>query len=231
MEGALRDLIDKPIYTTTNISHIHGWPTSYVRRGLGYRQLWSPKDLDILQKIDNQIVASYRDFIFLDIFHFFTKKGFKPKRRSNLLHHLAKNEDLFYKPEFELATDGAEVFRKQSFGQKIYDGVNIETSQISFLEFFEPILERRIFSAQTSVFSWQINKDFPDIIIHPAITFGKPHIRGHRIKSELVFDIHTARKATAQEIADEYEIENISLVQQAINFEMMRSEKQKATFH
>lgn len=231
MEGALRDLFDTPIYTTTNISHIHGWPTSYVRRGLGYRELWSPKDLDIPQKIDNQIVASYRDFIFLDIFHFFTKNFFKPKRRSNLLHHLAKIEDLFYKPEFELATDGAEVFRKQLFGQKIYDGVNIETSQISFLEFFEPILERRIFSTQKSVFSWQINKDFPDIIIHPAITFGKPHIKGHRIKSELLFDIHTARNATAQEIADEYEIENISVVQQAINFEMMRSEKQKVTFH
>lgn len=227
----MRDLFDTPIYTTTNISHIHGWPTSYVRRGLGYRELWSPKDLDIPQKIDNQIVASYRDFIFLDIFHFFTKNFFKPKRRSNLLHHLAKNEDLFYKPEFELATDGAEVFRKQLFGQKIYDGVNIETSQISFLEFFEPILERRIFSTQKSVFSWQISKDFPDIIIHPAITFGKPHIKGHRIKSELLFDIHTARNATAQEIADEYEIENISVVQQAINFEMMRSEKQKVTFH
>lgn len=227
----MRDLIDTPIYTTTNISHIHGWSTAYVRKGLSYRLLWNPEDLNIVQKIDNQIVASYRDFIFLDIFHFFTEKGFTPKRRSSLLHHLAKNEDLFYKPEFELATDGAEVFRKQSFGQEIYDGVNIETMQISFLEFFEPILERRIFSAQKAVFSWQIDAKFPDIIIHPAIAFGKPHIRGHRIKSELLFDIHTARKASAKEIAQEYEIENISLVQQAINFEMIRNETQKAALH
>lgn len=67
MEGALSDLIDKPIYTTTNISHIHGWPTSYVRRGLGQKHHWSPENFSELQKIDNQIVASYRDFVFLDI--------------------------------------------------------------------------------------------------------------------------------------------------------------------
>jgi len=227
----LRDLIDTPIYTTANISHIHGWPTAYVRKGLGYRQLWSPEDLDIVQKIDNQIVASYRDFIFLDIFHFFIEERIPPKRRSNILAEIAKNEDLFYEPEFELATDGAEVFRKQSFGQEIYDGVNIETRQRSFVEFLEPILKRRIFSPQTSVFSWQIDAKFPDIIIHPAITFGKPHIRGHRIKSELLFDIHTARKASAKEIAQEYEIENISLVQQAINFEKTRKKNQKVTLH
>ena len=135
----MRDLIDTPIYTTANISHIHGWPTAYVRKGLGYRQLWSPEDLDIVQKIDNQIVASYRDFIFLDIFHFFIEERIPPKRRSNILAEIAKNEDLFYEPEFELATDGAEVFRKQSFGQEIYDGVNIETRQRSFVEFLEPI--------------------------------------------------------------------------------------------
>ncbi|MGB2464637.1 MAG: DUF433 domain-containing protein [Candidatus Puniceispirillaceae bacterium] len=67
--------------------------------------------------------------------------------------------------------------------------------------------------------------------MHPAIAFGKPHIRGHRIKSELLFDIHTARKASAKEIAQEYEIENISLVQQAINFEMIRNKTQKAALH
>lgn len=103
--------------------------------------------------------------------------------------------------------------------------------QRSFIGFFKPILKRRIFSPQTSVFSWQIDENFPDIIIHPTITFGKPHIKGHRIKSELLFDIHTARNATAQEIADEYEIGNISLVQQAIEFEKTRKENQKVTLH
>ena len=68
MKGALRDLIDTPIYTTTNISPIHSWSTAYVRKGLSYRLLWNPEDLNIVQKIDNQIVASYRHFIFLDIF-------------------------------------------------------------------------------------------------------------------------------------------------------------------
>ena len=170
--------------------------------------------------------------LFFWIFNiFFIEERILPKRRANILAEIAKNDTFFFDKELELTIVGQDVFSKQPFGQKTYDGTNIETMQRSFIGFFKPILKRRIFSPQTSVFSWQIDENFPDIIIHPAITFGKPHIKGHRIKSELLFDIHTARNATAQEIADEYEIENISLVQQAIDFEKTRKENQKVTLH
>ena len=114
-----------------------------------------------------------------------------------------------------MATDGIDCFGKLPNGENI----NLENDQMIFPLVLEPILEKRIFSKEANIFSWQLDQDFPDIIIHPAISFGKPHIKGRRLKTEFIYDIYKGSTVTVNDIAIDFEIDDIGLIKQAIDFE------------
>ena len=188
--------IDKPLYTTSEISHILNEPTLWVRRQLKRLDLWTGRTRT---KQDNRLTASYRDVILLEIDRFLTAKDTPHPKHKATIEMVAKNNDFFTDPSYVIEVDG------RSFGQA----------------------KRRFEDGRLAFAEWIIDERFPGIVTHPGICFGAPRIKGRRIKTEMLYRIHQARKPKLSSIGWEYEIDDIDLIDQAIRFEHSRRHKDK----
>ena len=239
-------LLDKPIYSTSDISHISGQPTSYIRNRLKNRHLWSNDELwskgEITLKINNQVVASYRDFIFLEIDRFLNEKKVSVLSRKTALKALSENDDFFVDKSYIIQTDGRDVYANNKAISHKNSLSNVADPQMTSRPILEPILSEKRFKIENRVFSdksesriaeWRPDPNYPDILIHPAIAFGKPYIRDYHIKTEILFRIWQARKPEYDDLAWEYCIEpdDVNLIEQAIEFEKKLHEIRQCTLH
>ena len=233
----MTELIDKPIYSTGDIAYILKTKTAFVRNTLHNLESWSENEIPV-ETINDRKVASYRQCVFVDILLFLRSKELHWSKARTVILQLQKDNGFFINRKWHLATDGVDVFAKHEDFPQSDTLASVHTSQLTMRKVIEPLIEwrifetlieRREFSEKSEIAEWKPDPDFPDIRVHPAIGFGKPHLEGRMIKSETLFDMYEDEN-DLDRLAWEFELEK-DQVSEAIRFEQSRRNSEDEMVH
>ena len=222
----MTELIDKPIYSTGDIAYILKTKTAFVRNTLHNLESWSENEIPV-ETIKNREVASYRQCVFVDILLFLRSKELHWSKARTVILQLQKDSGFFIDRQWRLATDGVDVFAKHENFPQSGTLASVHTDQLTMRTVIEPLIEwrtfimkKREFSEKSEIAEWKPDPDFPDIRVHPAVGFGKPHLRGRKIKSETLFDMYKDEN-DLDRLAGEFDLKK-DQVYDAIRFEQSR---------
>lgn len=231
----MTDLIDRPIYSTSDIAYILKTDTAFVRNKLHNLESWTERAIPV-ETIENRKVASYRQCVFVDILLFLKSRKLHWSKARTVILQLQTDDSFFINRKWHLATDGVVALAEH----KDYDQpVELGTNQLAMQDILEPSLEwrkfkalikkRREFGNKSQIAVWKPDPEFPEILVHPAVGFGKPHLHNRMIKSETLFDMYKDEN-DIKRLALEFDLER-DLVLQAINFEQSRQASSAKMVH
>ena len=222
----MTELIDKPIYSTGDIAYILKTKTAFVRNTLHNLESWSENEIPV-ETINDRKVASYRQCVFVDILLFLRSEKLHWSKARTVILQRQKDDSFFVDQKWHLATDGVVGLAKHKDHEQ---PVELGTNQFAMQDVLEPSLEWREFEAimkgrlkfsnKSKVAAWRPDPEFPEILVHPAVGFGKPHLHGRMIKSETLFDMYKDEN-DLDRLACEFDLEK-DQVSDAIRFEQSR---------
>lgn len=221
--------IGKGIYTISEASHLTGikretirrWVAGYTRKNQTNQKFVTPvvsRDYAIFK---DKIALSFLDLIELQFIQAFRNHNLK----WSVIRKAAESaEKILESPHpfatRKLYTDTKTILLKIADESKEISLIDLVHSQYEMDELVAPFLfECLDFTDDTVSRWWPLGKDH-QIVIDPALNFGKPVIFPLNIPTETLYSAYRADQSTAI-VADWYEIDE-SLVIKAIEFEQKR---------
>lgn len=203
------------VYTQSDISRILNLPYSKVSYWIKHyfkKALQDDNSYQYYFSTDNHLTVNF--YALVEIYIFNALREFKIPTKKILESH--NNLSKIYNTPYPFAFKDMILNGRDIFFDKSNQLITADKLQYSFTEFIRPFAKKLKFdSNKMAAMLYPLGMD-KSVVVDPKIQFGSPIIKGTRIDTQTIFQLHKGGE-TEEFIAEIYNL-TLSKVQDAIEF-------------